>query len=250
MTRPSSHFRSALKLRSTTEKRAALAVIPARAGSKRLPGKNVKLLGGRPAIEYTIEAALRSEVFDRVVVSTDDEGIASIARAAGAEVPFLRDLSLADDYTPVSEVTLDVLDRIDPSGNVVESVCQLMANCPLRNSVDIQDAYSQFKTSGSSSQISLTTFGWLNPWWAVELDESFKVSHLHSEKWKQRSQDLPDVYCPTGAVWFARAALLRKAKTFHTDDKTGFVIPWPRGLDIDSIEDWKLAELLLAAPLH
>lgn len=237
-------------MRSMTEKGATLAVIPARGGSKRLPGKNTKLLGGRPAIEYTIEAALESKVFDRVVVSTDDEAIAGIARSAGADVPFLRDASLADDFTPVSEVTLDVLNRIDPDGTTVESVCQLMANCPLRNAEDIRNAYALFRSTGSGSQISVTTFGWLNAWWAVQLDDSHKVTHLHSDKWQKRSQDLPEAYCPTGAVWFARASVLRKARTFHTDDKTGFVIPWPRGLDIDSSEDWKLAELLMAASLH
>lgn len=232
-----------------TEK-LALAVIPARGGSKRLPGKNVKLLCGRPSIEYTIEAAIKSEVFGRVVVSTDDEAIAIIARAAGAEVPFLRDASLADDFTPVSEVTLDVLNRIDPDANAVESVCQLMANCPLRNADDIRNAHGQFRSTNSNSQISVTSYGWMNGWWAVQLDESFRATHLHPDKWQVRSQDLPEAYCPTGAVWFARADVLRKSRTFHTDDKTGFVVPWPRGLDIDSSEDWELAELLVKAQLR
>src|SRR5699024_596879 len=105
-----------------------LAVIPARGGSRRVPGKNVRPLLGRPALAYTVDAALHSGLFDRVVVSTDSEAVAEVALNCGAEVPFLRDAALADDHTPVSAATVDMLRRLDPSRRWCTSVAQLMPN--------------------------------------------------------------------------------------------------------------------------
>src|SRR5580698_5131234 len=114
-----------------------VAIIPARGGSKRIPGKNIRPLAGKPIIAYTIAAALESGLFERVVVSTDSEAIAAIARQFKAEVPFLRDQALADDFTPVSSATADALLRLDPAGDRFDSVAQLMPNCPLRTAADV-----------------------------------------------------------------------------------------------------------------
>ncbi|MBA2687737.1 MAG: acylneuraminate cytidylyltransferase family protein [Gemmatimonadaceae bacterium] len=223
----------------------ALAVIPARGGSRRVPGKNVKLLAGKPAIVYTIEAAIASDLFDRIVVSTDSKSIADIAVAAGAEVPFVREAALSGDHTAVSDVTVDALMRVDPDAAKYDFICQLMANCPLRNADDIVSSYRQFSESGAGAQISVTSYGWFNPWWAVERDADFRLKHILPEALGKRSQDLPDVYCPTGAVWWARSEVLRKERNFHTDDKRGWEMPWYRAVDIDSEEDWRMAEALL-----
>ena len=110
---------------------AKIAIIPARGGSKRIPGKNVRELAGRPMIAYTIEAACASGLFERVVVSTDSQEIAEIAERYGAESPFLRDAGLADDVTPVSLATLDALQRLDPDGGQYDTLAQLMPNCPV-----------------------------------------------------------------------------------------------------------------------
>jgi CTP:molybdopterin cytidylyltransferase MocA len=134
----------------TAPERPALAVIPARGGSKRVPRKNVRELAGRPLIAYTVEAALDSGVFARVVVSTDDEEIARIGRACGAEAPFLRAASLSDDVTPVSAATADALGRLDPYGTVFADVAQLMANCPLRTAEDIRASHVAFRRPGPS----------------------------------------------------------------------------------------------------
>src|SRR5919109_2343177 len=147
-----------------------LAVIPARGGSKRVPGKNLRLLGDRPVIAYTIHAAWTSGIFDRVVVSTDSEQIADVARRFGAEVPFLRDPALADDRAPVSLVTLDAVQRLVPEGAACD-VAQLMPNCPLRTAEDIRRSYDAFQASGADSQISVTWYGWQNPWWALRRSE-------------------------------------------------------------------------------
>jgi CMP-N-acetylneuraminic acid synthetase len=224
---------------------ARLAVIPARGGSKRVPGKNVRPLLGRPAIAYTVEAALESGLFAQVVVSTDSETIAQAARQAGAVVPFLRAEALADDYTPVSRVTLDALLRLDPRGGRFECVAQLMPNCPLRTAEDVRASYAQFVRTGAASQLSVTRYGWQNPWWAARRTERFELEPLFAQRGAERSQDLPELFCPTGAVWWATSDVLRREATFHVPGRTGWELSWERAVDIDTEADWQLAELLL-----
>ncbi|MCI0627125.1 MAG: acylneuraminate cytidylyltransferase family protein [Acidobacteria bacterium] len=224
-----------------------IAIIPARGGSKRIPRKNVRSLVGQPLLAYTIEAAKVSGLFQRVVVSTDDPEIARLAEAFGAEAPFLRDPALADDQTPVSAATLDALCRLDPHGTSFAHVAQLMANCPLRNSDDIVQSHRQFVESRAAVQISVTRFGWQNPWWAFRRSPDLRLDPLFPDQMLQRSQDLPELFCPTGAVWWTRANVLRKEQTFHVQGRTGWEIPWQRGVDIDTEEDWEMAEILFRA---
>lgn len=224
-----------------------LAVIPARGGSRRLPGKNIRDLCGKPIIAYTIEAALESGIFSRVIVSTDSQEIATLARHLGAEVPFLRDASLADDYTPVSLVTLDALEKLNPHGTILLNVAQLMANCPLRTAADVRDSYRQFVETGADSQISVTCYGWLNPWWAVMRSDGYQLTPIFPEQMSKRGQDLPEAFCPSGAIWWVKADVLRREKTFHIAGRTGWEIPWQRAVDIDTEDDWQLAELLMQA---
>jgi N-acylneuraminate cytidylyltransferase len=221
-----------------------LAVIPARGNSRRVPGKNIRDLLGRPAMAYTIEAALVSRLFTRVVVTTDSEQIAAVARSWGAEVPFLRDAALADDVTPVSAATVDVVERIDPEGRL-GVVAQLMPNCPLRNADDVRASHAAFMASGSDSQLSVARFGWQTPWWAMQRDDRGVLTPLFPDQATARSQDLPALFCPTGAVWWASARLLRRERTFHVAGRTGWELPWERAVDIDTESDWRMAEQLL-----
>lgn len=227
-----------------TPEQVRLAVIPARGGSKRLPKKNLRELGGKPLLAHSIVAAQESGLFERIVVSTDSPEIAAAAARYGAEVPFLRDARLADDVTPVSEVTLDVLRRIDPAGDTYAQVCQLMANCPLRTACDIIGSYEQFVRSGAEAQISVVRFGWQNPWWALRRAEHFVLEPLFEDALTQRSQDLPPLYCPTGAVWWAQAETLRRHRTYHIPGRTGWEMPWDRGVDVDTEDDWLVADVL------
>jgi pseudaminic acid cytidylyltransferase len=222
-----------------------IAVIPARGGSKRVPGKNVRPLAGKPLIAYTIDAARDSGLFARVVVSTDSEDIAEIARRYGAETPFVRAPGLADDVTPVSAVTVDALDRLDPAGDTYDAVCQLMANCPLRTAEDVVASHQQFAKTGAESQLSVVRYGWQNPWWAMKRTPEMTLQPLFEQAMTQRSQDLPELFCPTGAIWWAKTDALRVAGTFHLPGRTGWEIPWMRGVDIDTEEDWVMAEVLL-----
>ena len=223
-----------------------LAVIPARGGSKRIPGKNLRPLAGRPLIVYSIAAALDSGLFCDVVVSTDSEEIAAVARRAGARVPFLRGAELADDHTPVSMATWDALRRLDPDGTRYDAVAQLMPNCPLRGAADVVASHEAFHAGGADAQISVCRYGWLNPWWAMRFVEGDVLVPMLEERVAERSQDQPDLVCPTGAVWWVRAAVLAAQQTFHVAGRTGWLLPWERALDIDTFDDWRLAEVLVA----
>lgn len=223
----------------------AVAIIPARGGSKRVPRKNIKYLHGQPLIAYTIDAAINSGLFSRVIVSTDCAETADIAQKAGAEIPFMRQPDLADDFTPVSEATLDTLLKIDPGGEKYSSVCQLMANCPLRDAKDLSASYDQFTSTQSPAQISVVRYGWQNPWWAFKLESDQKLAPLFAKELKMRSQDLPELFCPTGAIWWARSEILRENATFHVADRTGCEIDWKHGLDIDTLDDWEMADILM-----
>jgi len=229
---------------ATPDRRAALAVIPARGGSKRIPGKNIRPLLGVPAIGWTIRAAIDSGVFGRVVVSTDSDEIARVALEYGAEVPFVRDAALADDHTPVSAATADALDRLEPGGVLFAHVAQLMPNCPLRDADDVRESFRQFAATGARSQLSVMRFGFQNPWWAMRRGNDFALDPLFRDQVTAPSQSLPELFCPTGAIWWARASVLRAERTFHVEGRTGWEISWQHGVDVDTEDDWAVAELL------
>jgi CMP-N-acetylneuraminic acid synthetase len=225
--------------------RRRLAVIPARGGSKRLPGKNLLPVAGRPMIEWTIAAALESAAFARIVVSTDDEAIADVARGAGADVPFIR-TQHADDEAPVSLATIDAVERLQQDGDTFDSVTQLMANCPARRADHIRDAVTHFESGAADFQLSCFAFGWMNPWWAFKLRGDGTADPLFPKALKTRSQDLDQLYCPTGAIWIARTTALLTARTFYGPGATFRPLPWHAALDIDDAEDLAMAAAAFA----
>lgn len=225
-----------------------VAVIPARGGSKRIPKKNIKLLCGRPIIAYTIEAAINSGIFSRVIVSTDSHEVAAIARNYGADVPFLRGLDLSDDWAPVSSVTIDALRVIGT--DAFDFVAQLMPNCPLRKDKDIRCSFFELLSAGDDFQISVAKFHWQNPWWAMTMNSQGVLSPIQATKSLARSQDLPELFCPSGAIWWAKIRSLISAGTFHAEGKVGFELPWYRAIDIDTKDDWLLAESLMKMPME
>jgi N-acylneuraminate cytidylyltransferase len=222
-----------------------IAIIPARGGSRRIPDKNIRPIGGKPILAYTIAAAIESGLFERVVVSTDSDAIAAVAEQYGADVPFLRNSRLADDFTPVSAVTADALLKLDPAGNLYGTVAQLLPNCPLRTAGDVSGSYRQFEETGAQAQISVVRYGWQNPWWAMRRNEQYELEALFRPQMTARSQDLPELFCPTGAIWWSRTHTLRQTHTFYQENATGWEIPWQRGIDIDTFDDWEMAETLL-----
>jgi len=227
-----------------------IAIIPARGGSKRIPSKNIIDFCGKPMIAWTIQAAKESDLFDRIIVSTDDENIAAVSKAWGAEVPFIR-TDCADDHTPVSKATVSALyQAIEYWGERYTSVTQLMANCPLRTSDDIRQAVSQFEQQERSFQISCFKYGWMNPWWAVELNSSGRPERLFPEAATQRSQDLPELFCPTGAIWIARMDELLWAQSFYGQNHVFEPISWESAVDIDDYDDFRFAEVLFQRMLE
>lgn len=226
--------------------RSRIGIIPARGGSKRIPRKNLVEIGGKPMIAWTIEAALQSAVLDRVIVSTDDSEIAEVSRSVGAEVPFLRDVA-ADDFASVSAATLRALDQAETHFNErYRTVVQLMPNCPVRSCEEIRTAVEAFDRLSRVAQISCFQFGWMNPWWAVKLDASGKAEPMFPGSIDRRSQDLPPLYCPSGAVWIAETSTFRRAGDFWTDETKLEPMSWQSAMDIDSFEDLEMAAALFA----
>ena len=218
-----------------------LAVIPARGGSKRIPKKNIVPLAGKPMINWTIEAAQSCSFIDRVIVSTDSNEIKEVAENQGVEIPFLR-TSAMDDVSPASEATLSCLEQSKDEWGEFDVVVQLMPNCPLRTSDVIAKGIEKFFQNESRSQISYFKYGWMNPWWANTMDQKMKPTPLFPDAMKSRSQDLDNLYCPTGAVWISLSDTLVKHRNFYTDDYRGFIIDWISALDIDDEDDLELAE--------
>jgi len=222
-----------------------IAIILARSGSKRLPGKNVLDFGGKPMLAWSVEAALAAGCFDRVLVSTDHEGIAAVGRRHGAAVPFLRDGG-SGDHASSSEATLIALRQAEEYWKEsYQCVAQLMANCPFRNAANILDALAAFEGSGAPAQISVFRFGWMNPWWAMRQQTDGQPEYLFPQARKSRSQDLPPLYCPSGALWIARRDALDSAGTFYAPGHVVFPMNWMSAMDIDDEEDLLMARVCI-----
>lgn len=225
--------------------KSTIAVIPARGGSKRIPRKNIRELSGKPMIAWTIEAALKSNIFDRILVSTDDAEIAEVSRACGASVPFLRDAA-CDDYSSVSAATIHALSQVEKTlRESYDVVVQLMANCPLRTADDILASIAGFEEPRVNFQISFFEAPLVIPWWAARLDSLRRPQSLFPQAVTKRSQDLETLFFPTGAVWIAKSKDLLEAGSFYGPDYRAFVLPWQAAVDIDTEADFQLAEALL-----
>ena len=223
----------------------SIAIILARGGSKRLPNKNILPIGGRPMLSWSIEAAIQSQKFSRVLVSTDSKEIAEIARGYGAEVPFLRD-EASGDHATSSEATLVALQQAEKYWNEdYKIVAQLMANCPLRSAQDVQLAIESLAESRAPSQISCFRYGWMNPWWAARLSDNKEPEWLFPNACESRSQDLPQLFCPSGALWIAQSSVLKESKTFYAPNHIFHELSWLSAMDIDDENDLYMAKVCM-----
>lgn len=221
-----------------------IAIIPARGGSKRIPRKNLLHFNGKPMIQWTIEAALKAEIFDEVFVSTDDPEIAHFSEKCGLKVPFLREGHF-DDHSTVSEATIHALKSLETHyGTVHEHVVQLMPNCPLRRASEIKLAWTNYLEKSHDIQVSCFKFGWMNPWWAAMISHDGVPQHIFDRAKVTRSQDLPNLYCPTGAIWIANVQKLMSQGSFYGTDYRFFEMHWKHAVDIDDFDDFEIAELL------
>lgn len=219
-----------------------IAIIPARGGSKRIPQKNLIDFFGKPLIAYTIESAQKSQIFNRIFVSTDSKEIADISKDYGIEIPFLRKENY-DDNASVHEATLTAIEQIEEYWSEKHDiVIQLMPNCPIRDENQIKEAFNNFITCNNDFQISTFKYGWMNPWWAIKIGSTGISERLFPDAFLKRSQDLDDLYCPTGAIWIAKISELVRHRTFYGPDFKTYPINWKYAIDIDDYEDLEMAK--------
>ena len=193
---------------------------------------------------YPLLAALNSKFIDEVFVSTDSNKIANISKKYGAEVPFLRK-KYNDDFSPVSHATIHTLNSVSNyCDEKYDIVVQLMANCPLRNETDLKKSIASFKNKKRDFQISCFKFGWMNPWWSFKINKKNKAKPLFPKQLKQRSQDLPNLFCPTGAIWIAKTKKLIKTKSFYGKNFSFEELNWVNAIDIDDIDVIELKEII------
>jgi len=220
----------------------AIAIIPARGGSKRIPRKNIKLFHGKPLIAYSIETALQSELFEKVVVSTDDEEIAKIAQEYGAEVPFLRPKELADDFTSSGDAVNYTLAQLQKQGESYDFLCTIYATAPLLQVKYLREGLEKLKRSDAHMAFSVTSM-------PFPIQRTFKITKegrcemFTPEYYASRSQDLEEAYQDAGQFYWENLHNKGEEITFS---KSSIPIILPRHLvqDIDTLEDWKRAEVM------
>jgi N-acylneuraminate cytidylyltransferase len=218
-----------------------LAIIPARGGSKGLPRKNIRPLGGIPLIAWSIQAAQQSKYVDRIIVSTEDDEIASVARDYGGEVPFMRPHELAQDHTPGIEPVLHVLQNV--SG--YDLVVLLQPTSPLRTTEDIDGAIEKLLNANAPACVTVTEPD-KSPYWMYRLDDQYRMLPiLKTEEFVSRRQELPPVYALNGAVYVAYTEWLTIHKSYLTPETVAYPMPKSRSIDIDDMMDFEFCELLL-----
>lgn len=216
----------------------SICIIPARGGSKRIPRKNVKDFLGKPIIAYSIETALKSGLFDEVMVSTDDQEIAEIAKQYGASVPFMRSAEAANDYATTADVLNEVLSEYKKRGQVFDNLCCIYATAPLIASQDIVDAYNRLSQGDFACVYPVVEFSY-PIWRCLDVAEDGSMKRHWPEYERSRSQDLPKEYHDTGTFYWHRIV---DGKII--DGTIGAIImSEERVQDIDTETDWKLAEM-------
>jgi len=221
----------------------SLCVIPARGGSKRIPRKNIKDFCGNPIIAYSIEAALQSQCFDRVIVSTDDEEIAEVAQAFGAEIPFLRSAELANDHTATLPVIKHALQWFEKNEQLPEYACCLYATAPFIESTYLQAALQQLVDTGARYCFSATRFPFPIQR-AIKITESGRVQMFQPEHFNTRSQDLEEAYHDAGQFYWGKTSAFLAEEIIFSESATAYLLPQHRVQDIDTPEDWQRAELM------
>jgi len=218
----------------------------ARGGSKGLPGKNIRPVGGKPLIAWTLEAALKCPLVNRVVVTTDSQEIADVCRAFGAEVPFLRPSELAQDDTPGMDPLLHAVRWLEDNENYrPELVMLAQATSPLRPAEDMSRAIELLFEKSADAVVSVTPVE-EHPFAMKRMDEDGRMTdYVGQENPVNRRQDLPPLYVLNGAIYLVRRDVLLREETFYTDCTYGLIMPPERSIDVDTAWDLYLADLIL-----
>lgn len=225
-----------------------LGLIPARGGSKGVPGKNIKLIGGKPLLEYTFEQAKKSHLLDRVVISTDDIEIAKVANDMGLEVPFIRPKEFANDNSGSLGVVHHALEFFESQGIFYDAVCLLQVTSPLRPEGSIDEALSMFIRNQPDSLVSVRKVpDEFNPHWTFKILKDNKLKISTNEKLIiPRRQDLPVAYHRDGAVYISSKDTIKYKGSLLGNEILGFPLDTDRLINIDTMEDWHEAEAYIA----
>lgn len=219
-----------------------LAIIPARGGSKRIPRKNIKYFLGKPIIAYSIEAAIKSNLFDEIMVSTEDQEIAEVAIKYGAKVPFFRSNENADDFATLVDVLIEVVNQYKSRDKTYEYICCILPTAPLTTTKRIKEAFEKLVVEDLDSVLPVVEFSY-PIFRALDFDENNKLNMIWPENLKTRSQDLKPAYHDSGSFYWAKCIAMLEQKKLFCKNSSAILLKDTEVQDIDNETDWKLAEL-------
>ena len=220
-----------------------ICVIPARGGSKRIPMKNIREFSGKPIIAWSIEAALKSKLFDKVIVSTDNEKIAHISKKYGAEVPFLRPKELSDDFCGTNAVVKNMLQWLIKNDINVEYACCIYATAPFIMTNYLEEGYNQLINSKKEFSFSVTSFPFPIQR-ALRINKENSIEIIWNENITVRSQDLEDTYHDAGQFYWGKSEAFLNEEVLYSSKSIPVILPRYLVQDIDTFEDWKRAEVM------
>ncbi len=223
-----------------------VAVIPARGGSKRIPRKNIREFCGKPMIAWPLQAAIASNCFDRIIISTDDAEIADVARQYGGEVPFLRPADLADDHTGTTPVIAHAVQWLRAQGSTATEVCCIYATAPFLQAVDLQEGLRILQQSRAEYAFSVTSYAFPIQR-ALRLRPEDRVEMFQPQYFHTRSQDLAEAYHDAGQFYWGRAEAWLANQPIFAAHSAAVLLPRHRVQDIDTPEDWQRAEWMFRA---
>ena len=218
----------------------AIAIITARGGSKRIPKKNLRDFCGKPIIAYSIEAAIESEMFEEVMVSTDSVEIASIAEEYGAKVPFLRSAETSDDFATTSDVIKEVLSRYEQFSQKFDLFCCIYPTAPFVTAGKLKNAIAKINSSDATALIPVVQFSF--PPQRAMIIENEKIRYMYPEFERISSQDLQPIYHDCGQFYICKVDAFKESGSIITKKTIAFIMPEEEVQDIDNISDWILAE--------
>ncbi len=220
----------------------SIAIIPARGGSKRIPRKNIKSFLGRPIITYSIECAIKSNLFDVVMVSTDDKEIAQISKESGANVPFLRSTENSNDYVGTAEVLLEVLEKYKSEGSFFEYCCCIYPTAPFVKSEAIIEGFNMMAQNNYDAIFPIVKYSYPIQR-SVEISDEGYTKMLWPENYNKRSQDLPPIYHDAGQFYWLKSDSLFREQTLWPEKTGSIIVSEKSAQDIDNLTDWEIAEL-------
>lgn len=219
----------------------SIAIITARGGSKRIPKKNIREFCGKPIIAYSIEAAFNSKCFDEVMVSTDSEEIAEIAKSYGAKVPFLRSEATSNDYATTVDVINEVIEKYSQTGEEFDLICCIYPTAPFVTAEKLVKAIDTLANSDADSLMPVVSFSF--PPQRGNIIKDGKLQYMYPEYAKARSQDLEPIYHDCGQFYLCKTKVFRKTGRLVTENTIPYIMPEEEVQDIDNFSDWKIAEL-------